>query len=179
MQVVSVLNQTAMSLACRANTLERCADMRSEVAFPQVATPPCFSLLFSVSCQSELPLVGGEPVCYSHLILHDMEKVSRNAIFVLFKLHGGWLPSFRLVPCCFWEAVNAVTIARYLSHLSVISCFAVIIALLVVDIKYQNERFSLLYTLPVWWLNINRVYFNITLFVWYRHFIAASVRYSK
>lgn len=66
---------------------------------------------FRSSCRFELPLVGGEPVCYIHLILHDMEKVSRHAIFVLFKLHGGWLPSFRLVPCCFWEAVNAVTYA--------------------------------------------------------------------
>lgn len=70
------------------NTLERCAVMRSEVAFPQVATPPCFWFLFSVSCRFELPLVGGEPVCYIHLILHDMEEVSRHAIFVRFKLHG-------------------------------------------------------------------------------------------
>lgn len=88
------------------NTLERCAVMRSEVAFPQVATPPCFWFLFSVSCRFELPLVGGEPVCYIHLILHDMEEVCRHAIFVRFKLHGAWLPSFRLVPCCFWEAVT-------------------------------------------------------------------------
>lgn len=45
MQVALVLNQTAMNSACRANTLERCAVMRSEVVSPQVTTS-FLSLLF-------------------------------------------------------------------------------------------------------------------------------------
>lgn len=88
---------------------------------------------FRVSGRFEVLLVGGEPVCYIHLILHDMEKVSQHAIFVLF------ITAWRLVPCCFWEAANAVThpcgisclaslfSLYYLFHLSVISCFAVTI----------------------------------------------------
>lgn len=62
---------------------------------------------------------GGEPVCYIHLILHDMEKVSWCAIFVSFKLHGGQLPSLRPVPCCFWDVTKPVT---YI-HLLEISAF--------------------------------------------------------
>lgn len=34
--------------------------------------PVCSSLL--VSSRFESHLVGGEPVCYIHLILHDVEK---------------------------------------------------------------------------------------------------------
>lgn len=85
---------------------------------PQVATPHYVSLyffFFLVSCRFELPLVGGEVVCYIHLILHDMEKVSQRAIFDCFKLHDGSLPSLRLVPCSSWEAVNAVTYAYGIS----------------------------------------------------------------
>lgn len=120
MQVALVLNQTAMSSACRANTLERCAVMRSEVVLPQVTTSfLSFPLLFWASCWFEFPLVGGEPVCYIHLILHDMEKVSWCAIFVSFKLHGGPLPSLRPVPCCFWDVTKPVT---YI-HLLEISAF--------------------------------------------------------
>lgn len=48
MQVVSVLIQTAVSSACRANTLERCAVTRSEVVLPQVTTPLLFSIIFGL-----------------------------------------------------------------------------------------------------------------------------------
>lgn len=67
---------------------------------------------FRVSGRFEVLLVGGEPVCYIHLILHDMEKVSQLAIFILFKT------AWRLVPCCIWEAANTVT------HPYGISCLA-------------------------------------------------------
>lgn len=45
---MSVLNQTAMSSTCGANTLERCVVMRSVLVLSHVTAPPCFtSLLWS------------------------------------------------------------------------------------------------------------------------------------
>lgn len=44
----------------------------------------------------------------------------------------GWLPSFRLVPCCFWEAANAVTYAYGISRM----VFSFLIILLVSSVRH-------------------------------------------
>lgn len=75
--------------------------------------PALFRFSFLIS--SLLLLVVNMFVCYIHLILHDMgekKKVSWHdlllSIFVIFKLHGGWLP-FMLVPCCFGDIITVIT----------------------------------------------------------------------
>lgn len=72
-----MLNQTAMSSASRVNTLEGCVVMRSEVILSHVPVPlQFFSFVFGVLSGVESSMVGGEPVCYIHLILHDVKNVS-------------------------------------------------------------------------------------------------------
>lgn len=75
-----MLNQTAMSSARRVNTLEGCVVMRSEVILSHVPVPLqfffFFSFAFGVLSGVESSMVGGEPVCYIHLILHDVKNVS-------------------------------------------------------------------------------------------------------
>lgn len=54
-------------------------------------------------------MVGDEPVCCIHLILHDMEKCD-IIMFVILKLLGGW-QTFMPVPCCFGKVLMTVITA--------------------------------------------------------------------
>lgn len=114
MQVhVSAESDSSMSSACRANTLERCVVMRSEVVLPQVTAPPCFAFLFWSRLDSSLLWLVVHLfvtfISYCMIWRKKEKKVSWRdfmlSIFVIFKLHGGWLP-FMLVPCCFGDVTT-------------------------------------------------------------------------
>lgn len=116
---MSVLNQTALSSARRANTLGRCAVVRSEVIKPQVTAPSCFSCLYFfymfvclfvfwvlfLGLVSVWVVFGWWCTCLLHsshaawygnnVSRHDLQL----SVSVIFKLLTGWLPSM-LVTCC-------------------------------------------------------------------------------
>lgn len=127
MQVVSVLIQTAVSSACRANTLERCAVTRSEVVLPQVTTPLLFSIIFWSRVDSSfLWLVVSLFVTFISFCM-IWKKCPDMLFSVSFKLHGGWLPSFRLAPCCFWNVTDAATYTYVLEISGFLSPFLILL----------------------------------------------------
>lgn len=127
MQVLSVLMQTAVSSACRANTLERCAVTRSEVVLPQVTTPLLFSLIFWSRVDSSF-LWSVVNLFVTFISFCMMWKKCPDMLFsVFFKRHGGWLPSFRLAPCCFWNVTDALTYTYVLEISGFLSPFLILL----------------------------------------------------
>lgn len=102
---MSVLNQTAMSSVCRANTLERCVVMGFEVVLLHVTAPPCSASLFWSRLDFESRLVTFISCCMMWKKNMYPDIVLCWALFVIFKLHGGRLP-FMLVPCCFGDVIT-------------------------------------------------------------------------
>lgn len=63
-------------------------------------------LLFVGLALIRVPLVGGEPVCCIHLILHDVKKcilISSNAEYFCHFQTAWWLAAFHASTMLFWR----------------------------------------------------------------------------